>query len=397
VPPVTLFQGRGLWNLRIVGTDAVFERSELNGPVTFYRMGADRRATALGGPARGIPRGVLRGIEDDWFVCLELDGTVALYSMRDGARRVLRQLVPAPVAVAVTPEQIVWCSRDTRGIGGGVHRVMGEVWRWWRGTEDVERLGEHRASRVDLVVAPSPIRTDAMSADVYVAAEQQLGVVDLDGLRWLAHEEQGVRNLVCTRERLYYTTHSRVVELDLATGKRSTVWRESIPMALAIAGRRCIVSRNYVASRDRYAEQSALTVVDLDTREAAVIATDIGTPRELAVDDRGIYVICEPDIHHLSDPCRLVFVAWNERTVPVPWMPRDPVLWSSDLVITMAFSDGVRGVVAVHADGKWDMAYPERRSGTIAEHVREATLGELEDWFEDWRYRANGLIQVRTG
>jgi len=307
--------GAHLANPIAVDDGVVFEQASAEGltPILLHATSSGVREVARFSFSR--PRGVLHTIEDDRMICVEPDGTLSAIAIRDGRREVLRFLAPMPAAVAITPEQVVWANSETRFLdGGGVREAIGQVWRWWRGTEDVECLGEHPSFRPDVAVAATTaIAPGAMTSPVYLAADYQLGVIDVDGLHWIAREPQPISALACSPDAVLYISSSQVVRRDQTTGATSVIYRAQIPLQLAVHGRRVAVTRNGAYDRGRIVEPSHVAAIDLDTGEATILADDIGRPAGVAACELGVYVIAGSiDYGGTSE---LVFVPWGRSRI----------------------------------------------------------------------------------
>jgi len=392
-----LFEADHLAAVRAHGDDVFVERSAHDRPATIFQLAPGAPPRPVAQLAAGRPRGVLQAVEDDALICLEADGTLASIALRDGRRRALRRLVPAPSAVAITPTQVVWCSADTRRMDGiGIPRITGEVWRWWRGGERIERLGEHASARPDLVAAP-PGAARA-EAEVYVGADEQLGVVDAGGLRWLADEPQGVRRLACSADAVFYATQDRVKRLDRARGETRVVWRATIPLALAVAphGRTLLVARNAVIDRRVEVEPSAVIAVDLDTAAGAVLGQRVGRPVALAASVHGALAIEEPWLGE-ARPSRLVLYPWGEP--PALVLPGPPLLdeaaWAYPPMIQWWRQGGSGGYFQLDAAGAWTCTTRDgAASGALDPAARPALLAEAERWREDAAPLATGWVDL---
>ncbi len=306
-----------LRNLMVAGDEVFFERWD-DGINTIFVMPVGEPAHAqvaretVSRAVTAPGAATLIVVEDDRLICREPDGLVVAIDPHTAKRTPIYKIDPLASALAITPEQLVWCTQDTRGITGRGPHDPGQLWRWWRGTDKPEYLGPHPGSMPELIAATrAPIAATAMTSDVYFAADQQLGVVDQAGLRWLAEEDQGFQNLTTGPDALYYTTHGRVMRRDLATGHTRMVYRATIPLALTVADDKLVVGRNFVYERGARSEESALAIVDLTTGASTIVARELGRPCELATDARGIYVLeYSPAWDQQID--RLTFVRWDE-------------------------------------------------------------------------------------
>lgn len=396
---ITLLADEHLRLVRTHGDDVYVERSAIDRPATVFRISPGAPARPVAHLAAGRPRGVLQAIEDGTVLCLEADGTLVAFSPQDGRRAVLRRLEPTPAAVAVTPEHVVWCSADTRSLdGGGGPRVPGEVWRWWRGSAHVERLGEQPSFRPDLAVAPprTPIPPPALAPDIFVGADDNLGVIDASGLRWLAREPQSVHELACDAEAVYYTTHGRVKRRDRQLGEVRVVWRATIPLALAIWGQRLVVGQNLVYDRGAVVEQSAIVAVDLDTGAGAVLGQDVGRPIAVAANAYGAFALEEPWTYG-EGSSRVVFFPWDAPPVAVlPAVPPlDPAAWTYPPFIQWWRPDGSGGYFSLDAQGAWTCAAADPpETGTLDPAARPALLAAVQRWREDAAHAANGWADL---
>ncbi len=384
-----LFRDDHLAAVRVHGDVVYLERSAPGLPATVFRIAPGQPPQAVAELDAGRPRGVVQGVEDDALICLEPEGTLAAISMRDGRRRVLRRLDPAPVAVAITPDHVVWCSSDTRELDGSFGPPQtGEVWRWRRGGDRAERLGEHGSFRPDLVAAPAP------APEVFVGAGKRLGVVDEAGLRWLAHEYQGVQHLACGDGVVFYTTHDRVKRL--ARGEATIVWRATIPLSLAAYGRTLVVGRSMVFDRRALVEQSAVIAVDPDTGSGAVLGLDTGNPAALAACRRGVLAIEEPWLDDDRRSC-LVLYPWDTPPVAVLRGPPaiDPEAWRYPLVIQWWRPDGRGGAFQLGGDGAWSCAAGDpAAAGMLDPSVRPALLAAVQLWRDDTAYVGTGWVDL---
>jgi len=167
-----------------------------------------------GFPAHAIAkleRTKLVGVEQDGLLCLDGDDTLFVLDRNGKSRHVLRTLTPSPVNITVTPEHVVWCSTD-------------EVWRWWRDADAVERLGEHAAHNPILALRPVPIPypSHRFAPDVAIAAGTRIGLVDAEGLEWLAEAATEVFLFACTSSALYWISGNDLVRFDLDTEHAGT-------------------------------------------------------------------------------------------------------------------------------------------------------------------------------
>lgn len=394
-----LFEDDHLALVRVDGDDVYLERSTHDLPPTLFRIAPGEPARPVAQLGAGRPRGALQAVEGDALLCLEADGTLAALSMRDGRRHALRRLDPAPAAVAITPAHVVWCSSDTRAMDGvRGPRLTGEIWRWRRGGEHVERLGEHPSFRPDLAIAPAP--APGRAPDVYVGAGPRLGVVDGGGggLRWLAHEPQGVDHLACGAGALFYAAAGRVKQRALPLGEPRVVWRETIVQALAPHGRALVVARNAVIDRRVELEPSAIIAVDLDTGAGAVLALDVGRPTALAANAHGVFSIEEP-WRAEDGRSRLVFYPWGEPPVAVrPGAPPiDPALWTYPPLIQWWRPDGGVGYFQLDAAGSWTFAdggAGAPATGAIDPAARAALLAAVQAWREDEEPTSTGWVDL---
>jgi hypothetical protein len=189
---------------------------------------------------RAHPDLTLVGSEGDDAICLEADGTLVVVGLVTKHRHVLRALAPMPCAVAVTPEHVVWCSAPAAS-------RPGEVWRWWRDTDRVERLGTHGDPLPHLAIRPVPLPypPERLATDVAIAADRRLGLIDVEGLEWLADVDDTVRHLACTSGALIYATDDWLHHYDLSTEECARIFHlEVLPESLAATEDRVVVAHD---------------------------------------------------------------------------------------------------------------------------------------------------------
>jgi hypothetical protein len=157
------------------------------------------------------PDRTLLACETDGLICRELDDTLVSITREGGQRTVLRRLIPQPDEIVVTPEHVVWSAGK-------------EIWRWWRENDAVERLGECERPPL-LAVRPIevPYPPSRMAADVAVAAGTRVGLIDIEGLDWIAETEEPVGMLACTTGQIVLGL--KVARPDLASLMREPIWK----------------------------------------------------------------------------------------------------------------------------------------------------------------------------
>jgi hypothetical protein len=376
-----LLEGPMLRNLMVAGADLFFERWDDAGINTICVMPYGEHARPVTAPGAAS----LITVEDHRLICREPDGRIVFIARHDLARTPIYKIDPLAAAVAITPEQIVWCTQDTRGMTGRGPHDPGQLWRWWRGTDKPEYLGEHPGSMPELVVATrAPIAATAMTSDVYFAADTKLGVIDQAGLRWLAEEAQGFQNLVTGPDALYYTTHGRVVRRDLTTGESRTIYRTEIPLAVAVADDKLVVGCNFVYERGTRAQESSLVIVDLETGASTIVARELGRPCELATDSLGIYVLEYSEAWERPVD-RLTFVPWDEPAIEhhVPAeVPLDAERWQFQLLIMWWMPDERAGQFTIDGTGAWQLHVA---GGPHAGTLDTTALRALQAWCDDAR------------
>jgi hypothetical protein len=160
---------------------------------------------------RAHPTSSLLAADGDELLYLTADSTLTILSFEGGHVQPLRTLAPTPNAIAVTPETVVWCSAAT----GDSH---GEIWRWWRDTDRVERLGTHDSARPLLAVRPVPLPfpPERITTDIAIAVDRQLGLIDVEGVDWIATVDESILQLACMEAAIVCNTaDGRVIRCDL--------------------------------------------------------------------------------------------------------------------------------------------------------------------------------------
>ncbi len=385
-----LHTGAHLWNVRCVTSGLVFEQGTYNASPILFHVVPGQRPREIARLPLGRPRGVLQAVEDDRMICVESDGVLSAIDLR-GNRQVLRHLKPMPAAVAITPEQVVWAVSETRFLdGAGTREGTGQVWRWWRGTDDVELLGEQPSFRPDLAVGGIAAGPSEMSSPIYIAADHELGVIDTHGLRWLARSEQPITQLACSGSSVFYVVPGSVLQRDHATGLTQTIHRETIPMGVAIHDHRLVVTRNSVIDRRQLVESSAVSVIDLRGGPAHVLATDLARPGALAVGDAGIALVEGALDYGGTD--RLVLIDWDSDPIAqLAPTELDDAIWQSPFAIQWWHPDGQGGYFSLDRQGDW------RLHGTDAYgQVGIDVLRRFEGWLAEWQADSGTYVDLST-
>ncbi|MDQ3338392.1 MAG: hypothetical protein M4D80_24765 [Myxococcota bacterium] len=310
-----------------------------------------------GYPARPIAkvnRTRLVAIEQDGLLWLEADDTLVLLDRNGSTRTVLRTLKPSPIEIVATPEHVIWCSDA-------------EVWRWWRHDDTVERLGTHDATAPLLAHRPVPLPypPHRFAPDVAIAAGRRIGLIDPEGLEWVAEAAVDVSQFACTTGAILWTTDGHLVRCDLDT-ERVEIVADGPIAALGAIDDRVYVATNCVHTQVPYEDTiytpASVTVFEGGVRAGAGILDDATWIRErmrLVPGPRGLYVVERGD-----DRETLTFL-------PYAWQPTE----GDALLLARWLPDG-RGGQLVLAHGSW------WSHGTSGELPPEVTAG-VNAWLQD--------------
>ncbi len=186
------------------------------------------------------PAGSLLASDGNALIYLTSASTLVSFVFGSGQRQALCTLTPTPCAVVVTPECVVWCSAHTGDSDG-------EVWRWWRDTDRVEQLGTHESARPLLAVRPVPLPfpPERITTDIAITADRHVGLIDVEGVDWIAEVDEPILHLACRAETIVAATEQWVVECDLDTERCERVFAiEGPPLALVSNDDRTIIAHD---------------------------------------------------------------------------------------------------------------------------------------------------------